>query len=909
MSLTNQSDSAGMFFERLRVALNNYHDPQWLGESSPLAAPYFLGSALSNVADGHTAEGRGRTLQQVIQMAADTLWNGPLPASREELETAAQAARQEEGNKGNRYYFLLLELRYLRRFFRRRAQPSADSERVIRDYLGVGRGPYFNHLKAARRALGEALINLLLPTFRLEQPAQFDSPLIGRETLIAQCLSQLKAHQMVVITGMGGAGKTALAAVTAAKWSKAQPVFWFTFRPTLNDQLSSLLFSLGYFLHQQGVSGLWLQLVADHGQVDNLHLALEQARGALHTLDPKPLLCIDEIDRLITDPERVTPTQQQLLSFLESLRGLAPVMLIGQQVNILADVYHTVEGFTPAQTQSLLAQNEVPHTEADADRLHDYTGGNARMIWLCAALCRNGRSLAEVLDSLPETAIFQALFTRFWGDLAPEERRFWQQIAVFRSPAPADAFLQNAAVMDSLATRHILQHDGQGAISLLPILRDLVYEDHQRLPAERREQAHLTAAGIRAERGEYTAAAYHFFHCGETAASVQVWYPHRQHEIKRGQAAAALVIFEQLSQRRLPKAEAQALALIKAEMYQLTGQAEQGLAELIATDWKQDSETAVQAHLLQGTFLNSLGYPHDALEKLEDGLSIIARLQQQLVRFRQQRTIVHIQQWQMQDAIQEARLAQYTTEHLQGQIHEQQGHYDEAYLAYQRALLLARSIAYDAGIAQTNRDLATLLMRQSRLDEAQQYVQEALDYYDAIGDRLSWEKTRNTLLGIQFQAGEFEQVIAIGEQALPFFEQAQIPYYAGAISSTMAESYYEIGDLEKAEFYAHKTLSLEETHSYPYALYTLGLVRRKQKKLNEAEQYLRQSQEIAAANSDSFMEAYALQLLGGVLADQGNLELAVQTLRHALDQFQRLNIRSEIDKIQNLLNKLTIGNR
>ncbi|MCB9419750.1 MAG: tetratricopeptide repeat protein [Ardenticatenaceae bacterium] len=903
MGAAKQSDSAGLYFDQLRLALNNFHDPRWLGRESPLAAPYFLGTALTGGEAGHTAEGRGRALQQVIHQAADSLWGGPLPISRQELETAVQEARQEEGNSGSRYHFLLLDLRYLRRYFRPRANPPADSEQAIRDYLGVGRGPYFNHIKAARGALGEALINLLQPTFRLERPPQFEGQLIGREPLINQCWQELQKQRTVAITGMGGAGKTALAAAVATAWSQS-PVFWFTFWPTLNDQLSSLLFSLGYFLHQQGESGLWLQLVADHGQADNRHLALEQVRGALHALDPKPLLCIDEVDRLITDPEKVTPDQQQLLAFLESLRGLAPVILIGQQVNILTDAHFTPAGLTPEQVQTFLVQNNVAHTASDVQRLQTITGGNARMIWLCVALARNGRSLDEILIGLPKTAVFQTLFARFWQSLAPDERHFLQQIAVFRSPAPTDAFPQATAVLDSLATRHILQRDGPGAISLLPIVRDLVYEDHQRLPAEAREQAHLAAAGIRAERGEYTAAAHHFFHGGETAAAVQVWYPYREQEIKRGQGAAALAFFEQLSSRHLPEAEAQALALIRGELYQLVGQTEQGLAELTAVKWREDSETAVQAHLLQGTFLNSLGYPQNALKKLDDGLAVITRLQQQLVRYRQRRAVIHIQQWQMQDAVQEARLAQYTTENLQGQIHEQQGNYDEAYLAYQRALLLARSIGHEAGVAQTNREITNLLIHQSRLDEAQQHLQAALDYYDAIGDRLNWEKARSSLVGIHFQAGEFEQVIAIGQQSLPFFEQAKIPYYAGVIASNIAESYYEIGNLAQAEFYARKTLSFEETHPYPYALYTLGLIRRAQGDFAAAEGFLRQSQEVAASNSDSFMEAYALRLLGEVLAEKGDRETAVSTLHQALNLFQRLNIRSEIDKIQNMLAKM-----
>lgn len=901
--MSKQSDTTGLFFDRLRLVLNNFEDAHWLGENSPLAAPYFLGEALSGAAEADTPIGRGHILQQVIQATADSLWDGPLPRSREELETAVQAARQEHGNTGNRYHFLLLELRYLRRYFRPRAHPAADSEQAIRDYLGVGRGPYFNHLKTARETLGEALINQLQPTFRPEQPPQFSNDLIGRAHVLARCLNRLQAHRTVAITGMGGVGKTTLAAALAAQWP-APALFWFTFRPTLNDQLNSLLFSLGFFLHQHGASGLWLQLVADNGKIENPHVALEQARGDLHALSPRPLLCFDEVDYLAADADKTTPAQQQLLTFLESLHGLTPLLLVGQRVDLLADDHVVLEGLTLAQTQALLAQSQVAHETAEAARLHTYTDGNARMIWLCAALCQNGRTLSEVLDSLPETAVFQASFARLWQGLTAAEQALLRRIAVFRSPAPEDAFPQATPVIDSLASRHILQRDGRGAISLIPLMHDLIYEDRQRLPAEERERAHLAAATIRAERGEYTAAAFHFAQAGEPATAVQVWYPHRQQEIKRGQASAALAVFAQLSQRRLPEEEAQALALLRAELYQLAGESEQGLATLNEVNWLDNSETAVQAQLLRGAFLNSLGQPHVALEKLEDGLNAIAHLLQQTVRFRQQRAFIHIQQWQMPEAMQEVRLAQYTTEHLQGFVQKNLGNYEEAYLAFHKALALARSTGHEAGMAQTNRELADVLILQSRLDEARLHLQAALDYYEAIGDRLNQEKARSALLGIHFQAGDFEQVIAIGQTLLPFYERVKIPYYAGVTAANLAEAYYEIGDLAQAEFYAFKTLALEETHPLPYALYTLGLVRRAQERPDRAEQYLRQSQEIAANNADGFMEAYALRLLSEVLADQGKQEEAAQTGRQALRQFEHLNIPAEIKTTQELLERL-----
>ncbi|GIK54759.1 MAG: AAA family ATPase [Chloroflexi bacterium] len=902
--MSTQFDSTGLFFEQLRLALNNFQDAQWLGENSPLAAPYFLGSALQGVAGADTAVGRGQVLQQTIYAAADNLWDGPLPKTRDELETAVQNARLEQGNKGNQYHFFLLELRYLRRFFRSRAHPPADSEQAIRDYLGVGRGPYFNHLKAAREALAEALIRHLQPTLRLEQPPQLSGQLIGRDHLIARCLPRLQTNQTIAITGMGGVGKTALAAAVAQQWP-AQPVFWFTLRPTLNDQLASLLFSLGYFLHQQGASGLWLQLVADDGKMNSLPLALEQVRGDLQTMHPPPLLCLDECDHLAAGPEKMTAQQQQLLSFIDGLRGLSPLVLVGQRVNILADEHLALTGLTLAQTHKLLHQSGVAFRPEEAERLHAYTDGNARMMWLCAAMCQSEQeTLMAVLDSLPKTAVFQTLFARLWQSLSGAERTVLQRLAVFRSLAPADAFADRTAVLETLAARHLLQRDDQGAVALLPIIRDLLLADHTHLPAAIREQAHLAAAAIRAERGEYTAAAFHFAQGGEPATAVQVWYPVRQQEIKRGQAGAALAIFAPLSPRRLPEAEAQALTLLQAELYQLAGEAEQGLTVLDMVNWARDSETAVQAQLLRGNFLNTLGQPEAALEKLEDGLATLARLMEQMVRFRQQRALIHIQQWHMAEAIQEVRQAQYTAEHLQGLIQEQQGNFDEAYLAYHKALALARSINYEAGMAQTNRDLANVLLRQAKLEEARLHLQAALDYYERIGDRLSWEKARSSLAGIHFQAGEYEQMIAIGEKSLPFFERAKIPYYTSLTTANLAESYYAVGNLERAELYAHKTLALEEPNSYPYALYTLGLVRRAQHNLPDAEVYLQQAQQVAANNLDSFMEAHALRLWGELLAEKGERETAVQTITQALRQFERLNILPEIETTRQLLQKL-----
>ena len=707
---------------------------------------------------------------------------------------------------------------------------------------------------------------------------------------------------MVALTGSGGVGKTAVAAQIAATQKTA--VFWFTFRPTLNDQLHSLLFSLGYFLHKHGASRLWLQLIADNSQIDNPNLAVELIRGDLHSLSPKPLICLDEVEHLVVESDKMTTAHQQLNSFLEALRHLTPLLLIGQKTAVLPDFTITLDNLTENELRSLLQQNNLTFTEAEAKQLFQRTVGNARMIWLCIAQCHGGQTLANVLNDLPDSAIFQTLFARTWQSLSSAERVLLQTIAVYRSPAPADAFAEQTATIQTLSQHHLLQQDGQGGLSLIPAIHDLIYENPHYLPAGQRDQAHLAAAHTRAMRGDVTAAAYHFLQAGEPALAVQVWYPQRQQAIKRGQLESARFIFDHISPRRLAAEEQEALAIIEAEFAQFSGSPEEGLAVLQAVDWEVDRETAVQADLLQGEFLKALGQPEKALAKLEEGLNKIARLQQQAMRFREQRALIHIQQWQMQDAIREARLAQYTAEYLQGLIFEQQGQHDDAFLTYQKALALARSTNDEAGIAQTNRDIANILARQSRFAEAQTYLQDALDYYQSIGDQLSWEKARNTLSGIHFRAGEFKEVIAINEATLPFFEQAKIPFYAAIAASNLAEAYFETGNLKQAEYYALKTLSFEESHPYPYALYTLALIQRAQNEFVKAETYCQQSYEIANENEDSYMAAYAARLWGEVLTDLEKTPEAHQKIQLALNQFKQLNMATEVATTEKLLSTL-----
>jgi len=848
-------DATATFFEQLKFVLDHYSEPALIGEQSPLAQPYFLGEALYGDADATTSLGRGAILGTVLEKAAVVLWEGPLPSESALLLQAALHAKEERG-LCDRYYYLLLDLTYFHRHF----APQRNQSEIYNDVLHVSRATYDRHIREAIQRLGEILLLRLQPTLRLEQPV-LGSDLIGRDLLCEACLAALHKGNSVYLCGVSGIGKTTVGVALAERWS-TPAVFWFTVRFTLNDQLTSLVFALGHFLHQQGASRLWLQLVAHGGIVKDANLALELTRADLADLTAPPLLCFDEVDLLRpldTDSETVQHTQ--FLAFIEGLYGYAPLLLMGQRTVLPSDVVHTLTRLTVGEMAEWLNHANVPFTRPQLTRLDLYTAGNPRLLALCLALyqtmyTQTGATFDDVLDQLPQTPALAPIWQRLQQRLDKAERTLLQALAVFRSPAPRDAWVnesrQDAApLIQRLIDSRLLQENGNGGVTLLPSLREVIYSQ---LSVEQREELHRQAGQIRATRGEYTAAAYHYQHAGQPEAAIAVWHPHAEQEIRRGQAAAALAVFQQISCHRLPKKTAQTLRLLRSQLYQLSGQSTQALEEIEPVAVKADN-LGVEAAIVGGDALRTLGETDAALARYEDGLTAAARLLQQNTWLHAKRATVYIQRRELHSARREALLARYRLENFEGAIQETAGNYSAARQHYLAAQTAAEMLDDKAGIALVQRNLGVLAAHQADADSAIHYHQQALKFYEQIGDRVRAEEVRSNLAGVYVQFKQFSEALRPAQRALAFFESRQNAYWIAQNTSNLATIYFESGDFAQAQAYAERTLEQEEPQSYPYALFTLGQVNQAQKQWSRAATYFAQVRQIAQQTEDNFLLA------------------------------------------------------
>lgn len=927
--LAKRYQKAKSFYEQLKLALEHQQQPAILRRYSPLAKPYFLHQAQVAADPGGEVDW-GEVLSAKLAAAAAALWQGDPPTNAADL-LAAVAAEDAARGRGPRYAYLILELNYFQRIF---TPPPKTQATIYHDILHISRTSHDRYLKEAVEQLGVLLLQRLRPPLRLELPV-WPGQLFGRAALQARALATLQAGGSVTISGPGGMGKSTLGAALVGAWPP-RATFWFTVRLGLNDRLNSLLFALGYFFHQQGASALWLQLVADEGKLEDANLALGLLRADLETVETHPLLCIDEIDLLRpVDLDRPNPHHAQLLGFIESLRPHVALLLIGQSVALETTITLPLDRLARTDLEDWLRTRQIRYTQAELTQLEAYTGGNPRLLTLCLTLhdlyspdsgdgeLRPSR-LANTLVRLPHTPALAPIWDRLRLRLAPLERQLLYALAVFRTPAPEDAWqlTEPAAAtvaedadpsttasiltvaLAQLSARHLVQSDGAGGIWVLPLLREILYAE---LTVEARERYHLGAAHIYAARGDYTEAAYHFCQGGQPDRAVAIWFPVRQGEILRGQAGAALAVMAAISAHRLARPQQQQLALLRGELYSLLGEPAKVIDTLAQGDWAPSAVESAAALRLWGEALNLQGDAAGAQEKIAAGLGVVTQLLDLQAHLHVQQGLIHLQQRELQAAWQAATQARVAAEQLQGAIQANLGHYETARRHYEAALALAETLDDSQAVARVHYYLGIAAMQQHDLPTAFIHYQAAIVAYQQIGNRVQEIYVRSNLAAAYLTAGDYPAAITEAKQALAFCTRMNAPYWMAMNAANLAEAYFELGELEPAEQYALQVIEHEEVDSYPYALYTLGSVRRRQQRRDDALHFYHQSAKIAAQNEDRFLLAYAQRGIGQVHADQGAVALATAAFEQALALFQQLGITAEARATADLLAKLIDG--
>lgn len=941
MSKGKKQQDKDAFMMQVREALDHFHNPTWLGNRSPLAAPYFVEPHAIRPFETDTVRSRGQMLCRLLLEAAigfaeqrdeERLKRINLRVKLEEHYANYQELyfnHLKEQLKAGSYDQQLLFLRYF--------SSPVKSNIDLQIQFPISSATLYRHIDNAIKQLSTTLISLAVPALRLEAPPKL-RPIVGRETIIASCLEALRTGKTIALSGLGGVGKTTLGAYLVSKLGD-QPVFWFTLRPGVNDHLHSILFSLSHFLQRVGTGSAFQKLIADQGKI-NLPLIQSLIQEDLERVHPlRPVLCFDELDLL---QPTTSETHAQILIFLESLHASTPMLLIGQHLPIEADIHQSLDGLDRTEFDTMLGQTNIDLSDEQLTELHQHLRGNPRLLELFIIVYQPDDSLPKLIQSMAQSPSIESLLNRVWRRLSSGECDIALELAVFRSYAPSDTWQAEQQDLASLIERKLVQDNGRGGVALLPAFRTILYN---LIPAESRETLHHKAALVRSKRGEVTAAAYHYINADRLREAILLWDEHRVQEINQGQGEAALEMFKGVSINQVSAQARERLVLLRGELQKRAGDYPGALQTLQLISW-QTPRLKVRAKGLEGDIYDLQNNFAQAIAAYEEGLSaatasiVPARRQRQRTvggntdadfapldsedtlshvlepaYFHRRLSRMYLRQRLLNKSWQEALRARYEVEDFQGVIQEYKGNHTEALTYYRSALAIAQECGYVQGEAKTRNNLLRLLVFRGAFDEAFIHGQEAYRLFHFVGDRANQASVRvNQALGYN-QAGQPKMATELATEALTMFEQLGEPWGRAVAHQNLAEAHLALGNLPMARQYVERVLSEEETNTIPDTLRTWGEIELKEaqhaiaqgdealaaKRLASAEQHIQQSLSAALENKDAYLEGYGWRALGNVHLAQGNTKEAMSDIEAAIALFNQLGLPHEVAITRHIL--------
>lgn len=187
------------------------------------------------------------------------------------------------------------------------------------------------------------------------------------------------------------------------------------------------------------------------------------------------------------------------------------------------------------------------------------------------------------------------------------------------------------------------------------------------------------------------------------------------------------------------------------------------------------------------------------------------------------------------------------------------------------------------------------LFRYGAYQQAADQCQQALDELPAHENVLRWEAY--SIIGLSLcLRGDLPAGIAAVQKTLQFYGRSSSGYEVARLHSILANAYRWLGKLELAEHHVMRAmtcrLQMHDICGQIEDLNRLGLLKRSQGAIQEAEAYLLQALELARSPLHyESGQAYALVNLGNLYFDQAAFERALRTLEEGLALAEKLQDR------------------
>lgn len=706
-----------------------------------------------------------------------------------------------------------------------------------------------------------------------------------RETVVKDIFARLIQPDItaVVLTGIGGVGKSTLAALIyryaeeqrrAGNGPFKADAIWLNIDPavTFADLAGNLFEVLG-------------KPLPDFTNLSLQHQAMALL-NVLNTTDQPRLVVLDQFENLLDVQSGHAladrPGVAEWLDAINSQQCTCRILLTSRLWPQGTHEYpptcmqeYFVKGLEVSEGIELLRKLRIDGADTDLRTVVEHCQGHAFALTLLASLLRTRNlSLASFFQDPIYAQIWSGNVARNVLDciytlhLNEEQRKLLLAFSVYRKPVHVSAAqalsdigdeepkMQAHSALDALLNQHLLQAWGEGRYQLHTIVANYAQSHF----VEGNEQANRQAL-----RTAHAKAAQHYVQYASRVC------PPRD---KR-----------RLSSDVEPLVEA-AWQLCQAEQWQeaYALMAQEGIFATL----KRAGGNAILLELYLLLFPLDKWHPDRSQEaRIYSELGVVYRM---LGRMEQARMFL------------ERALRMYTEDgnHLGqgrvlndlGRVFADLGNEEQAWSSYQQALNLCKEQEDHSGEGSALNNLGWVCITQRQSKQAQEYYEQALSIFKGIGNRTGEGATLNNLGRVYEDLGQREQAQAYYEEALGIFrEERDLKGEAWSLNN-LGKVYRKLRQYEQSLQYLEQALLIRreiDRRGEGRTLKNLGTVHEMLGNKQQAMQYYREALQIAQEIEDHEGQGKTLRNVGKLYLDQQRYDVALASLllaRNILNEAQ-----------------------
>ncbi len=402
---------------------------------------------------------------------------------------------------------------------------------------------------------------------------------VGRTAELNHFGQMLEQHNLAIISGMAGIGKSQLALALAHQVAEPERTFWHTFHE--NEGIESVIWRVAAFLAWHEQDDVWRMLENSQqtgAQLPPLSTLVDYLTQTMR--GKRYLLCIDDLHHVEDDPAAAEP----ILKLTQMVQdGDISVIITSRRMPAFAQWIpdNQLHGLSLDDTTALLNSRGMELAHDYVRQLHENTGGNAQFLNLIIQALRKSRNPQRLVNNLLDADDLERwLLNEVNSQLSPEEQAVMNACSAMMgypgTRGAIEAMLEGQRVRTPLRTltdAHLLNFSERAEereYHLHAIIGDFYYEG---LSRKERDGLHQRAGGYyEEEEVDVFRAALHYERAGEVEKVGELVSEGIQTLVNQGHIRPIRHLLERIDENQLPQIAWAKVCVALGQAYALLGE-------------------------------------------------------------------------------------------------------------------------------------------------------------------------------------------------------------------------------------------------------------------------------------------------------------------------------------------------